>query len=149
MKGTLFSFFWAPFWKVFLTFKGNAQWKIQHTNCTVCFRTFTVMFSEGKFYKAVPLILSITQVWLIICYYSCCYYLPRPIYIPIYITPPYSFSAFLFPLFQYLHLWLISLTKTEWDPGNFQGTNHSTEGNWKRSKIWHNENIYLAVLSYR
>lgn len=59
----------------------------------------------------------------------------------IYSTPPHSFSAFLFPLFWYLHLWLISLTKTEWGPGNFHGTNHSTEGNWKGTKIQHGENI--------
>lgn len=92
-RNLFFLYFAAACWKVFSTFKENAQWKMQHINCTVWFRTFTAMFSEGKFfYKAVPLILSITQVWLIICYYSCCYYLPRPFIVSL----PIHFQLFFF-----------------------------------------------------
>lgn len=92
-KEHFFIYFEATSWKVFLTFKGNAQWKIQqYINCTVLLGTFTAMFSEGKSYRAVPLIVSIAQVWLNICYYSCCYYLPRPFILPL----PIHFQLFFF-----------------------------------------------------
>lgn len=44
-KKHFFLYFAATFWKVILTSKANAQWKRQHINCTVRFRSTTAMFS--------------------------------------------------------------------------------------------------------